>query len=288
MNKYMNRLLIALLAVFTMSACTDEEGTNPGGDGSPSVILYQYDAESPNDPDTDSALRIAVNNKTADVYYFAEPTSSVSGHGATTEAYADYVVANGTKAATTADENNGGYYADVVVTNMKGDYTISAVAVSGNEKAIQQKTFFGKTWVDVSTGTYYFSGNMQKRLGVDKSVPTTLQSLESDPNQYRFKNLYGAGYSLILTKTDVTGADDNDALQFFRVADQALPFSSAKYGTISVRDLGYWQNDDSFAYDPGYGVFMYTDKLKGNFVLNLQLHVTAGSFGFDTDQYVPN
>ena len=288
MNKYINRLLIAMLALFTMSSCTEEEGTNPGGDGSPSVILYQYGVKSPNDPDTDSALRIAVNCSTTDVYYLAERTSDVSGHGATTEAYADYVVSNGTKATTTADENNNGYYVDVVVTGMQGDYTISAVAVSGSKKAIQQKTFFGKTWIDVSPGTYYFSENTQKRLGVDKSVPTVFQSLESDPTQYRFKNIFGAGHSLLLTKTDVTGADDQGPLQFFRVADQPLPFTFKSYGTVSVRDLGYWQNDDGIAYDPGSGVFMYTDNLKGHFVLGLQLHVTAGNLGYDWDEFVPN
>ena len=92
MEKYMNRLLIALLGMATMSSCKDDEGTEPGNDSNPNIVLYQYAVESPNDPDNDSAIRIAVNNKTSEIYYLAELTANVSGHGATDEAYADYVV----------------------------------------------------------------------------------------------------------------------------------------------------------------------------------------------------
>ncbi len=288
MEKYMNRLLIALLGMATMSSCKDDEGTEPGNDSNPNIVLYQYAVESPNDPDNDSAIRIAVNNKTSEIYYLAELTANVSGHGATDEAYADYVVSNGTKVTTTADVNNGGNYADVVVTGMKGEYTISAVAVSGNKKAIAKKTFVGLEWIDVANGTYNFSDRAQRRLGVGKSVATTLQYLKTNETKYRFKNIYGAGHSLILIKTDKTGTDDNDALLFYRVENQTTPFSYSTYGTVSVRDLGYWQDDDSFAYDPKYGCFEYTDKLKRHFTITIQYHVSAGNLGYGTDKFVPD
>ena len=104
---------------------------------------------------------------------------------------------------------------------------------------------------------------------------------------YRFKNLYGFGASLLLRLTDKTGEDQNDKLQFFRVEAQATPFTFSSYGTVSVRDLGYWQEDDSFAFDPDYGCFMYTGNYKGVVVLGLQFFVTAGSLGYGWDEFYP-
>ena len=52
MEKYMNRLLIALLGMATMSSCKDDEGTEPGNDSNPNIVLYQYAVESPNDPES--------------------------------------------------------------------------------------------------------------------------------------------------------------------------------------------------------------------------------------------
>lgn len=113
------------------------------------------------------------------------------------------------------------------------------------------------------------------------------QNLESDPTLYRFKNLYGFGASLQLRLTDKTGEDDNDKLQFMRVEPQTTPFTFSTYGTVSVRDLGYWQDDDSYAYDPSLGCFMYTDKYKNVVNVAIQFFVSAGSLGYGWDMFMP-
>ena len=289
MKRYFESSLIALLSLLAFTACSeDEQGVAPGGDGAPHVAIYQLSVQEPYDSDNDQALRLAVNQQTETVYYLAEKTADKEARAMSDAEYADYVIANGAQGTLVSDSQNGGKYADVIVTDMKGAYTISAVATGAGQKQLSTVTFNGPNWMDVAKGTYYFSARAQQRLGVAESKSDVLfQNLESDPTLYRFKNLYGFGASLLLRLTDKTGEDQNDKLQFFRVEAQATPFTFSSYGTVSVRDLGYWQEDDSFAFDPDYGCFMYIGNYKGVVVLGLQFFVTAGSLGYGWDEFYP-
>ena len=76
-------------------------------------------------------------------------------------------------------------------------------------------------------------------------------------------------------------------LQYFRVEPQTTPFTYGDYGTVSVRDLGYWQDDDSYAYDSNYGCFIYTNVNKNGVVLAVQYFVSAGSLGYGWDEFEP-
>lgn len=73
MKKYIESLLLLCVAAFTLTACSEEEGTNPGGDGNPNVVVYQYTPSQPYNADNDITLRFATNNKVEAVYYLSEP-----------------------------------------------------------------------------------------------------------------------------------------------------------------------------------------------------------------------
>lgn len=56
MKKYIYGLFFALISVAMFTACSADEGTDEGNDGSARVTLYQYVASAPNDPDVDTQL----------------------------------------------------------------------------------------------------------------------------------------------------------------------------------------------------------------------------------------
>jgi hypothetical protein len=287
MKRYFESTIFGLLSLLVFTACSEDEGTEPGGDGMPHVAITQSSVSEPYDADIDQNLRFSVNQQTESVYYLAEKTADKEARGMSAEAYADFIVNNGTQVQLTADQQTGGKYGDVTSIGMKGAYTITAVAVGGGQKAISSVAFTGPNWIDVAKGTYYFSERAQGRLGVGEKTETILQFLESNPSIYRFKNLYGYGASLQMTLSDKKGSDDTGDLQYFRIVAQTTPFSYGSYGTISVRDLGYWQDDDSFAYDPDYGCFIYTNANKNGVVLALQYFVSGGSLGYGWDECEP-
>ena len=289
MKKYIESLFMMLFAIVLLASCTEDEGAEPGSSSLPSVMLYSYSATAPNDPDNDLAVKLAANNASDVVYYLAEKTSDKVARGLSDADYADYIISNGNKVSDfSADGADGAKISDVVVKDMKGDYTISAVAVNGKSKSkVSSITFFGPDWVTIANGTYNFSSRAQSRLGVNASIGTSLQYLATSPTTYRLKNIYGIGHSLNLTLTENTGSDNTGKLQYLRVAAQATPYEYSSYGTVNVRDLGYWQNDDSFAYGTTYGCYIYTENNKNTMVIPLQYYVSASSLGYGVDEFVP-
>jgi len=287
MKRYIDGLLALLFVSVAFTACTQDEGSMPGGDANPNLVIFAQKTVVPNNADNDGTYRVAVNNKTTEVYYLAEPTKTVKSNGMSEASYADYVVSKGKKAILAADSLSGGSYSDVVVTGMVGDNTVSFVAVGGGQKTLRQTTFFGLVWLDVVTGTYTFNSTAQKRLGLGKTVSTTLQKLESDPTQYRLKNLFGLGVHLKFTLTKNTGSDSYDSYDYVRVPGQELPLTYGTYGAISIRDIGYWKGDDSMAFSPDYGCYMYNNAHKYEINFGVQLYVSAGSLGYGWDYFEP-
>lgn len=287
MKRYINSLFMMLLAAVTFSACTEDEGTEPGNDSGAGLVVYQYPTVAPNNPDNDATYRVAMNNKASELYYLAEATETAKANGSGTEAYAERVVANGTKVEIGNDAYSGGNVADVVVPGMMGDYTVTFVAVSGNQKVMKQNTFFGLEWIDVASGTYNFGEVPQKAFGLSASSPKSIQYCKSEPALYRVRDLYGTGKHLLFKKTDKTGTDDNGTFCFVRVEAQPTPFSFSKYGTVSVRDLATWQKDEGLAYTTGTGSYLYTDgAAKNSLVLALQFYVDAGNLGYGAEQFI--
>lgn len=282
MKKYIYSLFMAFLAVATMISCTEDEGTEPGNDSNPAITLYQYSVSKPNNPDNDVALRFATNNRVSEVYYLAEKTEEreayIKANGE--DAYWDYVVEKGTKLT----EVSGASNIDVVITDLYGEYTITAVATSGGVKASAKTVFTGLEWEDVVAGTYQFSEVSAPLSGVS-STPTVLQVCTTDANLYRFKDVFGAGYHMKINLINFKATDKDGEYQFFRVPVAETPFTFKNYGNVSVRDIGYWQGNDAFVTEGGYESGMYADYFCFVYV---QYFVEAGSIGYDYDFFIPN
>lgn len=287
MKRYIDGLLALLFLSVAFTACTQDEGSMPGKDANPNLVIFTQKTIAPNNPDNDGTYRVAVNNKTTEVYYLAEKTTTVKSNGMSEASYADYVVSKGKKAILAADSLSGGSYSDIVVPEMVGDNTVSFVAVNGGQKTLRQTTFFGLVWKDVVAGTYTFSATAQKRLKLGTTVSTTLQQLDSDPTQYRLKNLYAPGSHLKFTLTKTSGSDDYDSFDYVRIPAQELPLTYSSYGAISIRDVATWQGNDSMAFSQDTGCYMYNNAHKYEITFAFQLYIAAGNLGNGWDYFEP-
>lgn len=284
MKKYIYSLFALLMAAATITSCTEEAGTEPGNDSKPSVVLYKYEVSRPYNADNDVALRFAANSKTESVYYLMEKSSEQESHVSSMgeEGYWDYVVSNGTK----VDGLSGASTADLTLTDLYGAYTITAVAVGGNQKAGASTTFTGLDWNDVVKGTYYFgaSKNLIAAAGLTAN-PTTLQVCTTDATLYRFKDVFGEGYSMkIVLLPDYKATDADGEYTFFRVPRAETPYTYGSYGAVGVRDVGYWQGSDAWVTDNGYESGMYADY---SCFVCVQYFVSAGNIGYGYDFFFP-
>lgn len=273
MKKYVFSLFTAVMAIALFTACTEEDGNDPGNDSQATVTLYQYTAEYPYDGDSDVRIRIAANSATTEAYALAETKESKEKRLAElgVAGYNDYVVANGEK----LEEIKGSSIQEKVFTNLNGENIITVVAVGNGNKKSAEVSFTGVAWVTVAEGTYHFGvANIQAAYAT--SQETTLQYCESDPTTYRFKNLYGAGKHMKFVKTDYKYEDGGIVC---RVPAQSTPLQFGSYGSINVRDVATWQNDDNFLdcalYDDNSAYFW------------VQYYVSAGNLGYGYDEFEP-
>ena len=285
MKKYISSIMV-LFAMLAFTACSEDHGTTPGSDAKPVVTAYSYDVTAPLNPDNDVNIRFVFNGKTTEAYYLAEKTVDKEARDLTEEAYAAYVVANGKELDLEDDLQSGGYMAELTLTGLFGEYTITAVAVSGSSLTSASTTFTGLDWADVTEGTYYFSNpNTQFLLGSITSRPTTLQVCTTDETLYRFKDVFSTGNHLkINLLPDYTATDADGTYTFFRVKDQNI---GVQYGgqDVAVRDIGYWQGDDSFVTDSGYESGMYEDY---TCFIMVQLHIGSTNYGYNYyDYFIP-
>ena len=285
MKKYISSIMV-LFAMLAFTACSEDHGTTPGSDAKPLATAYSYEVTAPLNPDNDVNVRFVFNNKTTEAYYLAEKTVDKEARELTEEAYAAYVVANGKELDLEDDLQSGGYIAELTLTGLFGEYTITAVAVSGSSLTSASTTFTGLDWADVAEGTYYFgNSNVQYLLGGITSRPTTLQICTTNDELYRFKDVFSEGNHLKIDMLpDYTATDADGTYTFFRVKDQKL---GVQYGgnDVYVRDIGYWQGDDSFVTDAGYESGMYEDY---TCFLYLQCHIGSTNYGYKYDYFIPN
>lgn len=283
MKKYIYILWAAFLAAITLASCSDDEGTNPGSDSNPVITIYQYDATKPNNPDNDVVLRLAANSKTTEAWYIAEKTTEKEARIASLgeSGYQDYVISNGTK----IDGIDGTSNVDITLTDLYGAYTITIVAVNGGQKTSAETTFTGLEWEDVVAGTYRFgaSPDLNEALGLT-TVPTVLQICTTNDKLYRFKDVFGDGYSLKLNLIDIKGSDEDGEYQFFRVPIAETSYIFGNYGTVSVRDIGYWQGNDAFVTENGYESGMYANY---SCFVYIQYFVSGGNLGYGYDYFIP-
>ena len=271
MRKFINKLFAVVLATATITSCTVEEGTVPGNDKDPNVVVYSYTAKKPYNEDNDVLLRLAFNSKVEEAYYLAEKAtekeSKVASMGE--QGYMDYVVSNGTKVADVTTE------ADLAITDLYGKYAITVVAVSGAKKASAVAEFTGLEWADVINGTYYFG---VKPDVTGESRATTLQVCTTDNTLYRFKDVFGKdSHMKFQLLPDYTGTDADGAYTYFRVPATDTPFTYGNYGTVGVRDIGYWQGNTAWITDNGYESGMYEDY---TCYIAVQYYCSGGSLGY--------
>ena len=279
MKKYIYSLFAVLLVTAAMTSCTVEEGTVPGNDKEPNVVLYSYTVKKPYNEDNDIALRLAFNNQVESAYYLAEKASEKDSRVASMggDGYMDYVVSNGTKIGEVTGNT------DLTLTDMYGKYAITIVAVNGAKKASASTEFTGLEWNDVVTGTYYFA---VKPDVTGESRPATLQVCTTDNTLYRLKDVFGQGANMkFQLLPDYTAKDADGTYTYFRIPATETPFTYGNYGTVSVRDIGYWQGSSAWITDNGYESGMYEDY---SCFFYIQYFVSAGNLGYKYEYFVPD
>lgn len=242
----MKKYLIGLLALpMLFWSCDADEGTEPGSDRTPNVVIYTYAPEDGSglDADNDVTVRFATNSATSEVYYLSELESTaqaeIEANGEA--AYIDKVIANGQKI-----DVDGAQNVEVSLTGMTANYLITAVAVNGNNRSPRMSVVFeGVAWKDVTTGTFYFR---QSFIDI-QSVETSLQVCETEPTLYRLKNVFGSGHSLKIVKLDTTAEDADGKFNLARIPLQATGLPYGRY-EIAVEDIGYWQGNNAYCTDP--------------------------------------
>lgn len=276
---------LAAALTFCFTSCKEDNGTEPGTDSQPAATIYTYEPSAPLNPDNDVNIRFVCNSKTSEAYYLVEKTTEKEAHKMSEAAYADFVVANGTKLQLTEDKHSGGKVSEVTVAGLLGDYTITAVAANGGTKTSATKTFRGLMWEDVVKGTYMYSNaNVQFLMGEITSRPTTLQICTTDETLYRFKDAFGEGMHMkINLLPDLVGEDEGGVYTFFRVKDQVI--SEFQGNKVYVRDIGYWQGDDKYVTDHGFESGMYEDY---SCFIYIQCHIGSTSYGYGYDYFIPD
>lgn len=287
MKKYIS-IIASIAAIFALASCEKEQyGTVPGNDKDPHAIISISTPALPNDPDCDAFVRIAANSATTDVYYYAETVASKNARGMSDEAYADFVVSNGTKATLTTSEYDGSLGVEVLMPKLFGQNIISAVAVGNNGKYLATADYYGLKWNDIVKGTYQFgSSAISNTLGAKTKTDVLLQQNDDDPTDFRFKDLFKPGSHLVIKAYPSYTAEDEDGVYtFLRVPAQATGLNHSSYGAMSVRDYGYRYGDDTYIFGGGYEGGMYADY---NIFLYLHVYVSAGNFGGAYDYFTPD
>lgn len=176
LKKYLY-VLVAVAGAVTLAACSADEGTEPGSDGSPVVTIYSYTAPEGYDADVTTSLRVVPNNRVNRMYVLTELSEEkaayISSNGE--QAYIDRVISAGTEYE--------GQTQDLVITDLIGynTTTIVAVAASGARRAFES-TFKGVQWVD--GGQAVVTENI---AGLSGTVQVERQS---DTNIFRVVGLY--------------------------------------------------------------------------------------------------
>lgn len=273
--KILNKYMLILAAVPMLWACSADEGSMPGSDPNPVVTVYTY-APTEGNPDNDVIVRFVTNNKATSVKYLVVPSADVK------DLSDNSLLAKVESEGKTVDNLSGNSYADITLTDIFGDYTIAAVA---NGSALGNRvTFTGLSWELVKEGTFYYNNDIVPAIAGIDAVEASLEKCTTDDKLYRINGVFGEGTALKMDMLDLKGEDEDGVYRFFRVKQTATPWSYGDYGTVSVRDIGYWQNNEAFVTSGGYESGLYED---GYAFFYLQWNVAAGNLGYNYSFFVP-
>ena len=269
-------LSIAVLGLAAFSACQEKEGTEPGNDSKGTITVYNYAASDEYNPDEDVRMRVINNGKVTQAKYLAELKKEKEAFIATKgeDAYLQKVLSEGT-ALTFTDG-----VCETTVQGLRDAYTVTVVGTdASNNISSGAFNFTGVAWTTVAKGT--FTSNRAAVLFGQQPFETELQVMDADPTMYRIKNAYGKLYHLSFTvMEDSEDEDEGGKFVSFRVPSTATPYTYGSYGAVSVRDLGYWQDNIDYAY--------WNQLYEDNYVIAyVQFYVAAGSLGYNTDIFEP-
>lgn len=176
LKKYLY-VLMAVAGAVALAACSADEGTEPGSDGSPVVTIYSYAAPDGYDADVTTLLRVVPNNQVDRMYVLTELSEDkeayISSNGE--QAYVDRVISEGTEYEGTTQ--------DLVITDLMGYNTTTVVAVAASgARSVFENVFKGVLWVD--GGQAVVAENI---AGLSGTVQVERQS---DANIFRVVGLY--------------------------------------------------------------------------------------------------
>lgn len=241
MKKTIEYLAASLCSLLLLTGCTDEQGTEPGGDSAPMATVYQYTAGEGYNADNDCLIRVATNAAARETYYLAELKSAKEEHKMDEAQYADYVVKNGTKIDVSASG-----YKDLYVTNLHGMYVITVVATNGSARSSQSVEFAGLDYKPFGTGTYVCDF-----LGFADEVSIEYSEVG---NRYRISSVWTEGYGFSFSPS-------GDKVTVYPT-QMETGYVHPTYGMVSVSDQGS-------TYDEASKTFTFTFKWT----------VAAGSYG---------
>lgn len=141
----MKKSLYFLLATFvalTVAGCSDDKGTEPGGDSLPVATIYTVDTPADCDPDTSVAYRIVPNEATSKIYVLTETVDAKADFlkSNTEAAYIEKVVKEGESYEAAAD-------IELVKSGLTGHFATTVVAEAANGKRLAyEATFKGIEW----------------------------------------------------------------------------------------------------------------------------------------------
>ena len=148
---------------------------------------------------------------------------------------------------------------------------------SPEDKPFVSFTFLKVQWETLATGSL----NSWWMEGVVPNI--TFQHCITYPERYRFVDPYGFGQDLVFTKFGKEQTSTSGLTYYnLRVAPTETPATYGSYGSIYYRDLGYWQDDDTYATWNTY----YPDL--NTVTLYMQWYVSAGSLGYGAEKFTPN
>lgn len=242
MKKHFNNLMLVLLGVVAFTACSADEGQEPGSDSTPIATVYQYTASGDYNPDNDCFFRVSANSATNEAYYLADLKEEKEARNMSDVDYANYVVSNGKK----LDNISGASIQDVYITDLHGEYVVSVVAVKGGTKTIKSFDFAGLDYKPFGKGTYS-SEWFEDEWEVDLEYSVV-------GNRYRIANCWYDGYGFAFSPN---GSKVTVYPSKIETGDV-----HSKYGPVSANDTGS-------TYDTETKTFTFAFKWT----------VSAGSFG---------
>ena len=110
------------------------------------------------------------------------------------------------------------------------------------------------------SGTYIFNAQPVSGSAIGlPNTPTTLQVCTTDETLYRFKDLFGEGYSMKINLMGIQGEDANGPYEFFRVPEMATPYSVTLTdgNSYQISEDGYCFVMVAYTVSAGYLVYGY-------------------------------